>query len=530
MRNAWPRALSSCGSRSRTRRASSWAIAISSAWAARSARRRVGKPLCRVPSTSPAPRSSQILLGDAEAVLGLAQDREPLPRRLAQRRLVEQQAGRGLVAAPDAAAQLVQLGEAEALGVLDDHDRRGGHIDADLDHRRRHQEVDRRRRRSRPWPGPSRRSSCGRGPARRGRAPNAASAPYGARRRRRDRCPRIPRPAGRSSRPWRRCANGAARPRRRPRPGARAARCGCRSAGGPAASRSGARRRDRHRRSSSGCAGSAWRSSAGCRRRLPLSASARRCSTPKRCCSSMTASARSRKTTSCCNRAWVPTTIGVSARGEAGQDRVARPAPFSRPVKKPISTPAGRGQPAQGRLMLAGEDLGRRHQRGLRAALDRAQHRQQRDHGLAAADIALQQPHHACGAAPCRRSISASACAARRSAQSRAPASTLAAQRTPVPTIARPAPALAAGAHQAPPRAGWRATRHRRAARAPACAGDRSASLAGAWTGAARRPSPASRAPAQRGIDPFRQIREPVERRRHRPLHQARGVRPAVSG
>ena len=81
----------------------------------------------------------QILLGDAEPVLGLAQDREPPPRHLAERRLVQQQAGRGLVAAADAAAQLVQLGEAEALGVLDDHDRRGRHVDADLDHRRRDQ-------------------------------------------------------------------------------------------------------------------------------------------------------------------------------------------------------------------------------------------------------------------------------------------------------------------------------------------------------------------------------------------------------
>ena len=47
--------------------------------------------------------------------------------------------------------------------------------------------------------------------------------------------------------------------------------------------------------------------------------------------------------------------------------------------------------------MLAGEDLGRRHQRGLRAAFDRTQHRHQRDKGLAAADIALQEAHHAAG-------------------------------------------------------------------------------------------------------------------------------------
>ena len=44
-----------------------------------------------------------------------------------------ERAGALLVAAADAAAQLVQLQEAEALGVLDDHERRIGHVDADLD-------------------------------------------------------------------------------------------------------------------------------------------------------------------------------------------------------------------------------------------------------------------------------------------------------------------------------------------------------------------------------------------------------------
>ena len=46
--------------------------------------------------------------------------------------------------------------------------------------------------------------------------------------------------------------------------------------------------------------------------------------------------------------------------------------------------------------MLAREDVGRRQQRGLAAGLHRVRHRQQRDHGLAAADIALQQAQHAC--------------------------------------------------------------------------------------------------------------------------------------
>jgi hypothetical protein len=60
---------------------------------------------------------------------------------LAERRLVEQQAGRLAGAAPDAAAQLVQLREAEALGVLDHHDRRVGHVDADFDHGGRDEDL-----------------------------------------------------------------------------------------------------------------------------------------------------------------------------------------------------------------------------------------------------------------------------------------------------------------------------------------------------------------------------------------------------
>ncbi len=46
----------------------------------------------------------QILLGDAEPVVGLAHDLEPRLGGGAERRLVEQQAGRALGAAPDAPA------------------------------------------------------------------------------------------------------------------------------------------------------------------------------------------------------------------------------------------------------------------------------------------------------------------------------------------------------------------------------------------------------------------------------------------
>ena len=66
----------------------------------------------------------QVLLGDPEAVLGRAQHLEPGARGGAERLAVEQQAARRPRAAADPAAQLMQLGEAEALGVLDHHHRR----------------------------------------------------------------------------------------------------------------------------------------------------------------------------------------------------------------------------------------------------------------------------------------------------------------------------------------------------------------------------------------------------------------------
>ena len=45
--------------------------------------------------------------------------------------------------------------------------------------------------------------------------------------------------------------------------------------------------------------------------------------------------------------------------------------------------------------MLARQDFGRRHERGLPAGFDHGGGGEQRDDGLAGADIALQQPQHA---------------------------------------------------------------------------------------------------------------------------------------
>ncbi len=57
--------------------------------------------------------------------------------------------------------------------------------------------------------------------------------------------------------------------------------------------------------------------------------------------------------------------------------------------------PGRLGQRLDGGEVLARQDFGWRHQRGLKTRLDRRQHGQERHHGLAAADIALQQAQHA---------------------------------------------------------------------------------------------------------------------------------------
>ena len=56
--------------------------------------------------------------------------------------VAEQNAVRLLRPAPHAAAQLVQLREAEAFGVLDEHDRCVRDVDPHLDHGGRHEDVD----------------------------------------------------------------------------------------------------------------------------------------------------------------------------------------------------------------------------------------------------------------------------------------------------------------------------------------------------------------------------------------------------
>ena len=56
----------------------------------------------------------QILLGDAKAIFGFAQDAEPRLGCLAERSLIQQQAGRMRFPSTDASTQLVKLGKALA--------------------------------------------------------------------------------------------------------------------------------------------------------------------------------------------------------------------------------------------------------------------------------------------------------------------------------------------------------------------------------------------------------------------------------
>ena len=69
--------------------------------------------------------------------------------------------------------------------------------------------------------------------------------------------------------------------------------------------------------------------------------------------------------------------------------------PFSRPVRIATRKPGAFGERRDGLDVLARQDFGRRHQGGLLADLGDGGGRQQRHHGLARSDVALQQPQHA---------------------------------------------------------------------------------------------------------------------------------------
>ncbi len=103
----------------------------------------------------------------------------------------------------------------------------------------------------------------------------------------------------------------------------------------------------------------------------PFPSSAARWRTPKRCCSSTTATASARKRTSGSINACVPTISPSSPLAS-----LPRVSSRRRAVVEPVSSAAehrlGADQPLQGREVLLGERLRRRHQRGLQPVLDRS--------------------------------------------------------------------------------------------------------------------------------------------------------------
>ena len=146
----WPgrRASARCGARPPRGRSSSSARRrrgrrrTSASSCTRSAKRSSAAPDWRAPRNSPGPADLEVAARDLEAVVGLEHRLQARLRVSRQRRAVEQHADARRRAAADPAAQLVQLRQAEALGVLDHHQRRVRHVDADLDHRRRDQHRD----------------------------------------------------------------------------------------------------------------------------------------------------------------------------------------------------------------------------------------------------------------------------------------------------------------------------------------------------------------------------------------------------
>ena len=100
------------------------------------AKRKRARPDWRVPVSSPSPRSSRSISASAKPSACSASALQALGLLRA-----EEQAQRRVLAAADAPAQLVQLRDAVALGVLDEHHGRVRHVDADLDDRRRHEHV-----------------------------------------------------------------------------------------------------------------------------------------------------------------------------------------------------------------------------------------------------------------------------------------------------------------------------------------------------------------------------------------------------
>ncbi len=130
-------------------------------------------------------------------------------------------------------------------------------------------------------------------------------------------------------------------------------------------------------------------------RRLALGDQRARCSTPNRCCSSITTRPSRWKATRSSSSAWVPTTRRASPVWSFPPCLLFR---RGQPTDQQLGPKLERRQqPGERRVVLLGQQLGRRHQRRLVVVLDRQQHREQRHDRLAGADIAHEQPVHPFG-------------------------------------------------------------------------------------------------------------------------------------
>jgi hypothetical protein len=78
------------------------------------------------------PALRQIRLGQTKTVLGFAHQAQPRTRFVRKRLIEQQDAVRIRSTSPDAAAQLMQLRQAHAVGIFDDHQGGIGHIHPDL--------------------------------------------------------------------------------------------------------------------------------------------------------------------------------------------------------------------------------------------------------------------------------------------------------------------------------------------------------------------------------------------------------------
>ncbi len=105
----------------------------------KSATRSVGRPCCAEPKKSPGPRVSRSYFATARP--SDVRHRNCSRSRTASLPLSEIRMQQESAAPPHAPAQLVQCRQAEPLGILNDHDRRVRHVNADLDDCRRDKHV-----------------------------------------------------------------------------------------------------------------------------------------------------------------------------------------------------------------------------------------------------------------------------------------------------------------------------------------------------------------------------------------------------